>query len=150
MKYLYGTFRPKRIQSPYDLTWNVSLNWTYTPSFFINNMFADWQEAWLTKLIDDIIPEDRYTWEVVPWIKKLTRFLMFEYNENYVDPIELQRSAENIWKEFDIAIQDVPTTIARIKDNTNLVEVEPWKFLISEETTWIMWEVIPAKYLTIV
>lgn len=150
MKYIYWTYRSKRITNPFNLTDWVTLNGVYSPSFFINNMFSDWQEAWLTKLIDDIIPEDRYTWEVIPWVKKLTRFLMFEYNETYVDPLELERSAENIWKEFDIAMQDVETIRQWLRDNTNLEEVETWKFLINPESTWLIdWEIVPAQYLII-
>jgi len=43
MKLIFWTYRPERI-------WNVnlqdiSLNWTYTPSFYINNQFADWEQA---------------------------------------------------------------------------------------------------------
>lgn len=148
MTKIYWTYRPEQLTSPYDLQW-VTLNWGYTPAMFLNNQFWDWNKAGLTNLIDNVIPEDRYTAEIVPWIKKLTRFLMFEYNETYVDPLELQRSAENVGRRFDIAFQDIPTTIQWIKYNTDLIETTPWTFLISKETIWINWEIIPAKYLII-
>lgn len=149
MKYIYWTYRPEQLTSPYNLDW-VTLNWWYTPAMFLNNQFWDWNKAGLTNLIDNIIPEDRYTWEVVPWIKKLTRFLMFEYNETYVDPIELQRSAENVWRRFDIAMQDIETIRQWIRDNTNLEELDPWKFLINPEMPWLIdWEIIPAQYLIV-
>lgn len=147
--YLFWTYRPERITSPYDLWNNISLNWTYTASFFLNNQFADWNKAWLTNVIDNIIPEDKYIWEVAPWVHKLTRFIMCEYNENYVVADELARSLKNVWSRFDIDILTVEEMIAWIKENTNLQEVETWKFLISPETTWLNWEIIEAKFLTI-
>ena len=149
MKKIYWTYRPEQLSSPYNLGGWVSMNGWYTPAMFLNNQFWDWNKAGLTNLVDNYIPENRYTAEIVPWIKKLTRFCFFEYNENYVDPIELQRSSENIGRRFDIAIQDIPTTIQWIKDNTDLVETTPGAFLVSNETIWINWEIIPAKYLTI-
>ena len=149
MHRLYWTYRPERITNPYDLWNNISLNWTYTASFFLNNQFADWSKAWLTNVIDNIIPEDKYIWEIAPWIPKLTRFIMCEYNEAYVNSAELARSLKNVWSRFDIDILTVEEMIAWIKTNTSLQEVSPWKFLIYPETTWLNWEIIPAKYLTI-
>ena len=149
MQKLYWTYRPERITNPYDIWNNISLNWTYTASFFLNNQFWDWNKAWLTNVIDNIIPEDRYIWEIAHWIPKLTRFIMCEYDENYVEVTELARSLKNVWSRFDIDILDKDTITQWIRDNTNLQEVETWKFLISNETTWINWEIIEAKYLTI-
>ena len=146
---LFWTYRPERITSPYDLWNNISLNWIYTASFFLNNQFADWNKAWLTNVIDNIIPEEKYIWEIAPWIPKLTRFIMCEYDENYVVPEELSRSLENVWARFDIDILTVDEMIAWIKANTSLQEVSHWKFLIYPETTWIHWEIIEAKFLTI-
>ena len=149
MQRLYWTYRPERITNPYDLWNNISLNWIYTASFFLNNQFADWNKAWLTNVIDNIIHEDRYIWEIAPWIPKLTRFIMCEYDETKVDSVELARSLKNIWARFDIDILTSEEMIARLKINTNLEEVSTWKFLIHPETTWINWEIIEAKYLTI-
>ena len=147
-KYIHWTYRAERIWTV-DLT-NLTLNWVYTPSFYLNNQFWDWYQAWLTNIIDNIIPEDRYIWVVIPWIPKLTRFIMAEYNENYVDPIELSRSITNTWARFNIdMITDLEIMKQRIRDNTNLVEETDWHFLINPETTWINQEVIPAKYLII-
>ena len=149
MKKIFWTFRPERITSPYNLEWWLSLNWTYTPSFFLNNQFADWNKAWLTNVIDNIIPEESYILEVAPWVKKLTRFIMCEYNEQYVDQTELARSLKNIWARFDIDIfTDIETARQRIRTNTNLQEVETGKFLIREATNEF-WTEVPAEYLEI-
>ena len=146
---LYWTYRPERITSPYNLEWGVSLNGTYTASFYLNNQFADWNKAWLTNVIDNIIPEDKYIWEIAPWVPKLTRFIMCEYDENYVVADELARSLKNVWSRFDIDILTSDEMIVWIKANTSLQEVNPWKFLIYPETTWINWEIIEAEYLII-
>ena len=148
MKTIYWTCRYERLTQPYDLWWGTSKNGVYMPAEYLNNQFWDWYNAWLTKVIDNIIPEENYIWEIAPWIPKLTRFIMCEYDENYVVPEELSRSLENVWARFNIDMLTVDEMITRIKANTNLQEVSAWKFLISNETE-IMWEIIPAKYLTI-
>ena len=109
-------------------------------------MFWDWHSAWLTNIKDQLIPEENYTSEIVPWVKKLTRFLVCEYDEKYVDPVELSRSMENVWREFDIDVMTSDESYDWIKANTNLKEVEPKKFLIREEWKF-MEEIIPALYL---
>ena len=146
---IYWTYRPERIEQPQWLPDGRSLNGYYTPALYLNNQFADWNYAWLTNVIDSVIPEEAYTWEIAPWIKKLTRFIMCEYNETYVDPVELARSMSNVGARFDIHMLDVETSRQWVRDNTNLEEIETWKFKISNETTWMDWEVIPAKYLII-
>ena len=143
---LYWTYRPERIGNVN--LWDISLNWTYTPSFYLNNQFRDWNEAWLTNVIDLQIPEERYTAEISSWIPKLTRFISCEYDETKVDPIELARSLENVWARFDIDILTIEEARQWIRDNTNLQEVETWKFIINEETEFD-WEIIPAQYLII-
>ncbi len=149
MKTLYWTQRYERITSPYNLETNTSLNGVYTASAFLNNQFADWHRAWLTNVIDQQILEEAYTGEIAPWVPKLTRFISCEYNETYVDPIELQHSLENVWARFDIDVLNVEEARQWIRDNTSLEEVETGKFKLSEETTWINWEIIPAKYLEV-
>lgn len=149
MKTLYWTQRYERIISPYNLEANTSLNGVYTASAFLNNQFADWNKAWLTNVIDNIIPEDKYIWEIAPWIPKLTRFIMCEYDENYVVPEELSRSLKNVWSRFDIDMfTDIETARQWIRANTNLQEVEPGKFLIREATNEF-WVEVPATYLVI-
>lgn len=149
MKSIYWTYRPERITEPETLpNWDTR-NWAYLPWMYINNQFWDWNKAGLTNLKDSEIPDEHYIWEIVPWVRKLTRFLVFDYNETYVDPIELARSAKNIGWKFDITMFDTPEiTISRIKANTNLVEEAPWVFLISEEGEF-MGQVVPRKTLVI-
>lgn len=149
MKSLYGTQRYERVMWWYNLEWNITLNWVYTASNFLNNQFSDWNSAWLTNVIDCEIPEDAYISEIVPWIKKLTRFIRCEYNEEFVDKVEFQRSLENVWRRFDIDILTVDEAKQWIRDNTNLVEESDWKFIISNETEF-NWEIIPARYLEII
>lgn len=147
---LYGTYRPERITSPYSPDGQVTMNGTYTCGFFLSSQFWDWAQAGLTKILDMEIPEEKYTGEVVPWVKKLTRFVMCEYNELYVDPAELSRSLTNVGARFDITVFATPTeATAWLKANTNLVERTPWVFVISEATVGMMGENIPEKLLTI-
>ena len=82
--YIYWTYRPKVIGWRYSVENNTSLNWVYTPAFFLDWMYWDYKEAWLTRVEDTIIPEENYTWEIVPGIKKLTRFISWYYNEKYI------------------------------------------------------------------
>ncbi len=145
---LYWTYRSERIWTV-DL-WNLSLNWVYTPSFFLNNQFFDWYSAWLTNIKDLVIPEERYTAEIMPWVPKLTRFIVAEYNEAYVDPVELSRSITNVWARFNIDMfTDIETARQWVRDNCNLLEETPGNFLLAEATTWMMWETIEKQILTI-
>ena len=72
---------------------------------------------------------------------------MFEidYNMDYAKV----ESILNDFKWFNFQLLTNEEMITWIKANTSLQEVEDWKFLISNETTWINWEIIEAKYLTI-
>jgi hypothetical protein len=42
------------------------MNGTYTPSFFLDNQFADYKAAGLTNTLDSEIPEANYTAEIAP------------------------------------------------------------------------------------
>ncbi len=141
MKKIYWTYRHK-----WTNTWV-----RYTPSYFLDKQFSDFLEAGLTKTLDNEISENRYTSEIVPWIKKQTRFLIWEYNEKYIKAEDLSKSITNVWAEFNIKIFN--TTIEAIdwiKKNTDLVEKTPWTFIIREEhINKISWETIPTEYLII-
>lgn len=148
--YLFWTYRPRVIWWSYNLENNLSLNWTYTPSFFLDWQFADYKAAWLTKILDTEIPEDRYTWEIAPWFRKLTRFIMAYYNEDYIIKEDFEKSVSSVGSDFKIEIfWTIEEAKIWIRNNTDLQEVSEWKFLIYPETTWINWEVIEAKFLTI-
>lgn len=151
MKTIFGTYRPERINSPYSLDGNITMNGTYTCGFFLSNQFGDWEKAGLTKILDSEIPENKYTGEVVPWVPKLTRIVVCEYNELYVDPVELSRSITNVWARFDIAIfPTIEDAKVWVRGNTNLVELSDGVFEISPESVGMMGETIAQKLLTIV
>lgn len=147
MEKIYWTYRPKRLSNPFEL-WNISLNWVYSPSFFLDNSFADYKAAGLTKIIDWEIHEENYTAEIAPWVPKLTRFISAFYNENYINWDDFAKSIQAVWAEFQIETLTPWEAILWIRNNTNLQEVEPGKFLLSESSEWIEWQ-IEAKYLII-
>ena len=147
MKKLYWFYRRERIISPYNLD-NTTLNWSYTMSFFLANQYADYVLAWLISIKDMEIQEDRYTKEIAPWIKDLREFVIYEYNEDYVDLELMNKIISKIWNRFDLELLTIEEAKIFIRKNTNLEEIEEWKFLISKETE-MMWEIIPAKYLII-
>lgn len=148
MKKIYGFYRKEQIGWNKNL-WNVSQNWWYTMSFYVNWQYADWVNAGLISIKDMEIPVERYIKELILWIKDLREFVYMEYNENLVD-IELATNIiKKIGARFDLELLDIELAKTFIRKQTNLKEVEEWKFLISEETEWINWEIIPAKYLII-
>lgn len=156
MTKLFGTYRPKRISSPYNLDGGISLNGTYTLGFFLKNQFADYEQAGLTKILDQEIPEENYTAELVPWVKKLTRFVVAEYNEQFVDGTEFMNSVKAVGSEFQVDVFATPEeAVAWIHTNTDLPQLEEngvgtGKFLIRDAyTDPITQELVPAKYLTI-
>lgn len=149
MKTIYWTYRSEVIDSINLWNWN-SLNWVYTPSFYLSWMFKDYEQAGLTKIIDNEINEENYILEIVPWIKKLTRLIKCEYNENYINVVDLDKSLKNVWARFNIdtfsTIEDCKTWI---RNNTNLVEKTPWVFILSKQSEWMNWDIIPEKLLEI-
>lgn len=150
MKTLFWTYRPERITSPYNLDGQVTMNGTYTCGFFLSNQFGDWSQAGLTKILDQEIPEERYTGDVVPWVKKLTRVVLCEYNETYVDPVELTRSLTNVWARFNIEVfSTLEEAKTWIRANTNLIEREDGVFVISEETIGMDGETMPERLLIV-
>lgn len=123
----------------------------YYPSFRLEQQYADYKEAWLTNIIDQLVPEERYTSEIAPWIKKQTRFIIGEYNATYVNVDDYKANVANVWAEFQIEIFNTSAeAIAWIKANTDLVEDSnvAGKFLITEAST-DAWVESPAKYLII-
>ena len=88
---------------------------------------------------------DKYNEEKLPWIPLLRRMFEIDYNMDYAKV----ESILNDFKWFNFQLLTNEEMIAWIKANTSLQEVENWKFLIYPETTWLNWEIIEAKYLTI-
>ncbi len=146
----YGTYRPKRLSNPLSLGGGVSMNGTYTPAFFLDNQFADYKAAGLTNTLDSEIPENRYTAEIAPWVPKLTRFIIGEYNDTYVIGADYVASMVSVGAEFQITPFATPAeAIIWVKANTSLVEQTPWVFILAPAWVGMMWEVVPEKLLTI-
>jgi len=150
MNKIYWTYRMK-----YTNRWVK-----YHPSFYLNKMYQDYLDAWLTNFNDTILPENRYTSEIAPWIKKMTRFAIWEYNSDYVNVDDFKANVIRVWSEFQIDMFDTPTdAIQRLKDNTDLTVSNETKddnwviiaatFEIYPERTDEDWNTIPAKTLVI-
>lgn len=149
IKKLYWFYRKERLSSPYELWNNLSLNWNYSISFFASNMYADYVKAGVIAIKDQEIPTDRYIKEIVPGIKDLREFVTYEYNLDYVDESLMLRIIWKIGQRFDLEILDVEQAKTFIRKQTNLEEVTEWKFKLSDETTGIDWQAVPAKFLII-
>ncbi len=147
---LYWTYRPERISNPLSLGNGVSLNGTYTVWFFLKNQFADYEAAGLTKILDSEIPESNYVSMVAPGVPKLTRFIVGEYNETYVDGAEFAKSVAAVGARFQIEIfATAQEAIDWVRSNCNLTEESPGKFLIHPAySDPVMGESL-AKYLEI-
>lgn len=124
----------------------------YNPSYFLNKQYQDYLEAGLTKTLDTIIPENRYTAELAPWIKKMTRFAVWEYNDEYVNWDEFKANIQNVWAQFNISMFDTADDARQwIRDNTDLKEDDDtvWEFKIYPESKDENWNTISAQYLII-
>ena len=128
---IYYTYRPKfnnNIQT--DIT---------TPAEIFRVQYPEF--AWLLTFTDfnDWNLLNKVMWE---------RFGFVEFNENYLPKIDVETElVEN--KDIRIYLKDSIKMIDWIKTNTNLIEETPWMFILSEETTWIDWEIVPKQYLII-
>lgn len=126
MKKVYATYRQKPLNQWAGL---------YTPSYFFDVMFADYKEAGLTWINDCSIWEDRYTGELVPWVPKLTRLLIGNYNDDYVKESDFRSSLLITGSEFHISLFDTVEEVKQwIRDNTDLIEESDGKFIISESS----------------
>lgn len=108
-------------------------------------MFQDYKEAWLTSINDFLITEDRYVWELVPWVKKKNRLMKADYNDIYVSEEEFKNSLISTWSEFHISLFNNNEEVKQwIRDNTDLIEESDGKFVVNEAT-----EEYPINYLII-
>lgn len=123
--------------------------WKYTLSYFCDQQYADYVQAWLTSIKDCLILDDRYTKETYPWIKSLRRFGYMECNEQFVNIDEFANNLLKVWANFDIELLDVESAKAFIREWTDLQEIEDWKFEISSEMMGPAWDILPAIYLEI-
>lgn len=143
LKRIYWTYRPSFYNKG---------EWQYLPSYRLDQQYADYKSAGITKTLDLEIPENRYTTEITPWVKKMTRLIIWEYEDTVVDPVLYAKNVANVWAEFQIEIFPTPADcITWIKANTDLVEdtTTPWKFLVNPAGTDIMWKATLATYLII-
>lgn len=145
---LYWFYRPDYIWN-FDFQNWTSLNWKYTLSFWLSWQYADYVKAWVITIKDMEVPTDRYTKEIVPWIKDLREFVIYEYNSDYVDEALMNKIIWKIWQRFDLELLTIEEAKSFIRKNTDLKEVEEWKFLIQDKTIWLNWEDIEARYLII-
>lgn len=120
----------------------------YTPSYFTNQQYSDYVEAWLTSIQDCLIWDNRYTKETIPWIKNLRRFGIMTCNEQYINPDEFANNLLKIGATFNIILITNEEAKQYLRDCTDLKEIEEGKFEISAETEF-NGEIIPAEYLII-
>lgn len=122
--------------------------WNYIPSYFADGQFPDY--IWIIKIYDNFISDEQYTKINPNGLKNLTKFWYYELVK-WVDIEAFKKSVALIASQNLIQLIDTKEdAMADIKNRTNLIEVEPWKFLLSEEyLDEYTKEVIPAKYLTI-
>jgi len=120
----------------------------YTLSYFCDQQYSDYVTAWITSIKDCIISDDRYTKEVIPWIKNLRRFAVLE--ANWIDVNEFLNNVVKIGASFDINTFSTKEEARQwIRSNCDLIETSEWKFLLNEQNVWLDWNIIPAEYLEI-
>ena len=123
----------------------------YSPTYYLGKQFEDLARAKIIALADNLISENRYIWEVAPWIVTMRRFIECSYDETKISEINFKSIVNNVSSMNDIVMfETADEAIQWIRDNTDLIEVETGKFEISP--AWvddITWEDIPAKYLII-
>jgi len=123
---------------------------TYSPAFFLDKQYADYLEAGLTATLDNEIPTDRYTAEIAPGIKKQTRFMIGEFNADYIVEDDYRASVAQVGSQFQIEVfATTEEACDWIKDNTDLTEAEPGKFEITAEGEDEEGNVIEARYITV-
>jgi len=140
----------KKIYFTYRRTFTNRTN-RYDISYYNDKIFADYKQAWLTEMVDwdRFISEDRITKEVVPWIKWLRRAWMLKYQEG-LDIEKLKKDLLTTTWNFLTDLKTDEEMKQWIKDNTDLKEIEPWKFEVSPEREDELEEwLIPAVYLVI-
>ena len=136
--------------SPYDMG-NVTMNGTYTPCFYLDNMYADYKQAGLTKIIDNPIPEHKYIGEIAPGVLKLTRLIMAEYDERYVNGADFAANVAKVGAEFNIEIFATEAEAADwIRFNTSCDEVEPGFFEFVEASVDMYGNEVPAITISLV
>lgn len=145
---IYATYRPWRLDPSLTLS-NITLNWNYTPSFFMKTQFLDWYEAGWSNIIDWLIVDSRYTWELESWIPFLRRLMVWEYDDTKTTETEFGNNLAYIGSFFAIEVfENLEEARQWIRDNTNLIETSTWTFELTHE--YNVWQTtFPATYLVI-
>ena len=146
MKKIYWFYRRERISN--KSFWDVNLNWWYTISFYVNEQYSDWINAWLISIKDCEIPSERYIKELIPWVKDLREFVYMEYNDAIINEELAKIVINKIWARFDLEILTLEWAKKFLREHTNLKEIEEWKFELNERYE-LLWEAVEAKYITI-
>lgn len=134
---IYFTYRPT-----YTNRWV-----RYDVSYYNDKLFEDYKKAWLTEIIDwDIfIPENRIILETAPWIKSLRKVWVLKCNDT-LDVEQLKSDLLSTTKNFLLRILTKEEMLNWVRNNTDLEEIEEWKFLIYKSD----WDFIEEdKYLMI-
>lgn len=112
----------KKIYATYRMRWD---NWLdrKSPSYYINNMYKDHVDAWLVIVHDMDIGDEQYTWELIPWVKNMDRFLYVEYNDTAITEAKIKAKIESLGAQFGIDVfpSDVEAR-AWLDANTNLAK----------------------------
>ena len=123
MKHIYGTYRMAYT--------NAGLK--YSISYYLDHELADYKAAGIMSIEDMAIADHQYTLELAPWLKSLTRFFKASYNENYVsdENFEIVKS-KMMNSHYATYFDSIVDAQERVRKNTNLKEVEEWKFQLTE------------------
>lgn len=115
----------------YTERWN-----RYSPTFYLWKQFEDLATAWIIWLNDTVIPENRYTWEIAPWIKTMRRFISANFDDTKLTEVDFNWIVGNVSSMNDIVLFNTPAeAITWIKANTDLIELTPWVFEIQPAWT---------------
>jgi len=137
----------KKIYANFRHTYFNKGNWRYSPSYIAKQQFSDYEG--IINIVDNIIPENRYTKVNANWMKNLTRFMYYELPDE-IDIDEFIKSVNLVGGQNAISI--IPTAdeaIEDVKNRTDLEEVEEGKFLIRDAYTDEEGVEHEAKYLII-
>jgi len=133
----------------YRRIWDNRTN-CYDISYYNDKIFSDYKEAGLTEIIDwdNFIPSTRITKEIAPWVKWERKAWILKYVD-WVDVVDLKETLIQTWASFWIEIKTQEEMLNWIRNNTDLEEVEEWKFKINDTYTDEMWDEVIEKYLII-
>ena len=123
MAKLYWTYRRKFTNS----------GCVYDISYFLDKELQDYRNAGIMSVTDSEISDKRFTAELTPGNKSLTRFFVGDYNEAHVPAEQLQLIKDKLRIEFYALFFDTAEEARqRLRDNTDLEETETGTFKIQD------------------